>query len=161
MAILGVDARAAAASAASGTLVPGVLYNPPSAGSLEQVWVEILDHNLVSQGPVQFVTMTAQLYYNAVGSWSVLTPYTDALWNLIQAGDIFVTDLVEFEVIDGALHAVEPWRCIPQIESEDLFFPYLGSVGVLVICSHSTEVIQLLFRGQLCPAFHRRTTQHD
>ena len=90
MAILGVDARAAAASAASGTLVPGVLYNPPSAGSLEQVWVEILDHNLVSQGPVQFVTMTAQLYYNAVGSWSVLAPYTDALWNLIQAGDIFV-----------------------------------------------------------------------
>src|SRR6516165_5329615 len=67
MAILGVDARAAAASAASGTLVPGVLYNPPSAGSLEQVWVEILDHNLVSQGPVQFVTMTAQLYYNGVG----------------------------------------------------------------------------------------------
>src|SRR5215471_14720688 len=90
MAVIQVDARSVNISAAHGTLVPGVLYNPPSAGSLEQVWVEILDHNLVSQGPVQFVTMTAQLYYNAVGSWSILVKYTDALWNLIQAGDVFV-----------------------------------------------------------------------
>jgi len=36
------------------------------------------------------VNITAQLYYNAVGSWTLTVPYTDALWNLIMAGDIFI-----------------------------------------------------------------------
>lgn len=55
------------------------------------MWVEILNSNLVSQGPIQFVNMTAQLFYNAVGSWSMLVPYTDALWDIMMAGDFIVS----------------------------------------------------------------------
>lgn len=54
------------------------------------MWVEILDGNLVSKGPIQFVNLTVQLYYNAVGTWSMTVPYTDALWNIIMAGDFIV-----------------------------------------------------------------------
>jgi hypothetical protein len=36
------------------------------------------------------VTIAAQLYYNAVGSWSIVVPYSDALWNIMMAGDFMV-----------------------------------------------------------------------
>jgi hypothetical protein len=81
---------AVSTSSSSGVLNPASAYVPPTAGSSDVIWIEILDSNLISQGPVQFVNLNAQLYYNAVGSWTITVPYTDALWNLIQAGDIFV-----------------------------------------------------------------------
>jgi hypothetical protein len=90
MAILEADAWTQCYSSAFGTLLPSSVYVPPPAGSADQIWVEILDKNLVSQGPVQFANVTAQLYYNAVGSWSVLVPYTDALWNIMMSGDFIV-----------------------------------------------------------------------
>lgn len=90
MAVLSVNAYTRHQSSAFGAFKPGVLYNLPSAGSTDQIWVEILDKNLVSQGPVQFVNVSAQLYYNAVGSWTITVPYTDALWSIIMAGDFFV-----------------------------------------------------------------------
>lgn len=90
MAILSVNAWAVNMSSAVGATIPALAYVPPGAGSQEYVWVEILDKNLVSQGPVQFVNLTAQLYYNAVGSWSMTVPYTDFLWNIMMAGDFFV-----------------------------------------------------------------------
>jgi hypothetical protein len=77
-------------SSASGRLLPSPLYVPPSAGSIEPIWIELIDKNLVSQGPIQFVTITATLYYNAVGSYSILVPYSDALWNMMMSGDFMV-----------------------------------------------------------------------
>jgi hypothetical protein len=50
----------------------------------EMVWVEILDNNLVSHGVIQYATVNAQLYFNAVGSWDILVQYTDDLWNLMM-----------------------------------------------------------------------------
>jgi Siphovirus ReqiPepy6 Gp37-like protein len=70
--------------------LPQPAYNPPSAGSQDIIWVEILDKNLVRQGPIQFANLTATLYYNAVGSWSMVVPYSDFLWNIMMAGDFFV-----------------------------------------------------------------------
>jgi hypothetical protein len=70
--------------------VAGSVYVPPAAGSQDYVWVEILDRNLISQGPIQFVNMTATLYYNAVGTWSMIVPYTDSLWNQMMSGDFLV-----------------------------------------------------------------------
>src|ERR1700747_132909 len=90
MAILTTDGRCAIVSSASGALLPGSVYVPPSAGSPEMVWVEVLDQNLVSQGPIQFVNLTATLYYNAVSTWSMVCPYSDFLWNMVTAGDFFV-----------------------------------------------------------------------
>ncbi|HWI69083.1 MAG TPA: hypothetical protein VNS88_12000, partial [Nitrospiraceae bacterium] len=90
MAILSVNAWTQAQSSAYGALNPPGIYVLPSAGSTDQVWVEILDKNLVSQGPVQFVNIQAQLYYNAVGSWTITVPYTNALWAIMMAGDFFV-----------------------------------------------------------------------
>jgi hypothetical protein len=56
---------------------------PPS-----EVWVELLDNNLNSQGLIQYATVNAQLYYNAVGSWSILAEYSDALWNQMMHAPI-------------------------------------------------------------------------
>jgi hypothetical protein len=50
----------------------------------DEVWAEILDTNLVSHGLIQYASINAQLYYNAVGSWSILAQYTDDLWNLMM-----------------------------------------------------------------------------
>jgi hypothetical protein len=90
MAVLPVNAYTVHRSQAFGTLKPSAVYIFPSAGSTDQIWVEILDKNLVSQGPVQFLNIQAQLYYNAVGSWTITVPYTNALWNIMMAGDFFV-----------------------------------------------------------------------
>lgn len=90
MAVLPVSAWTQVNTSAFGALLPGAIYNLPSAGSTDLIWVEILDHNLVSQGPVQFVNISAQLYYNAVGSYTITVPYTDALWNIMMAGDFMV-----------------------------------------------------------------------
>jgi len=68
--------------------MPG--YTPPPSGSQDQVWVEFLNNNLVSQGVIQFANLSATLYYNAVGSWTMLVPYSDVLWNMIQSGDFIV-----------------------------------------------------------------------
>jgi hypothetical protein len=90
MAVLLVNAYTVNRSQAFGMLKPSAVYVSPSPGSTDQIWVEILDKNLISQGPVQFVNITAQLYYNAVGAWTITVPYTDALWNIMMAGDFFV-----------------------------------------------------------------------
>ena len=90
MAVLASSGWAPAISSAAGALAAPKPYAPPGTGSNDYVWVEILDKNLVSQGPVQFVSMTAQLYYNAVGSWTITVPYSDFLWKIMMAGDFFV-----------------------------------------------------------------------
>jgi hypothetical protein len=75
--------------AGNGTVLDTISLIYPPAGSQDQVWVEILDKNLVSQGVIQFATLTATLYYNQVGSWSMVVPYSDFLWNMLQGGDFF------------------------------------------------------------------------
>jgi hypothetical protein len=90
MATLQVDGWTKVQASAYGALNPPGIYVLPSAGSTDTIWVEIIDKNLVSQGPVQFVNISAQLYYNAVGSYTITVPYTDALWNLMMAGDFMV-----------------------------------------------------------------------
>ena len=90
MVVYNIDSTIFGSSQAWGALVDTVQYVPPLAGSQDYVWVELLGPNLVSNGPIQFVNLQAQLYYNQVGSWSLLAPYTDALWNMIQSGDFMV-----------------------------------------------------------------------
>ena len=90
MAILSVDAWTRQLSSAVGTLVPPPVTIIPSAGSTDPIWVEILDQNLVSQGPIQFININAQLFYNAVGSYVITVPYSDALWNQMMSGDFMV-----------------------------------------------------------------------
>ena len=64
-------------------------YPPPRAVE-DVVLVEILNTNLVSLGMIQWATINATLYYNAVGSWTVLAMYSDWLWNQIMAGEFIV-----------------------------------------------------------------------
>jgi len=90
MAILSVNAWTRQGSSASGFLRPGVPYSPPQAGSQDYVTVQFFNSSLVGLGPLQFVNLTATIYYNAVGSWSMLVPYSDALWNQMMAGDFIV-----------------------------------------------------------------------
>jgi len=90
MAVLPVSAFSRHYTRGDGTLLPGIPFVPPSAGSSDEIFVEILNSNLVSQGVVQFISISAQLYYNAVGSWTILVPYSDMLWNIMMAGDFLV-----------------------------------------------------------------------
>src|SRR6516165_843966 len=90
MVVYNIDSTIFGSSQAWGALVDTVQYVPPLAGSQDYVWAELLGPNLVSNGPIRFVNLQAQLYYNQVGSWSLLAPYTDALWNMIQSGDFMV-----------------------------------------------------------------------
>jgi hypothetical protein len=53
--------------------------------------VELLNpNNLTSIGMFQFSTINAVLYYNAVGSYSIQLPYTDAVWAQMMGGDFIV-----------------------------------------------------------------------
>jgi ReqiPepy6 Gp37-like protein len=85
-----IDSWTRVSSYATGALLAPAPYVPPSAGSQDYVTVQFYNTSLVSQGPLQFVNLTATLYYNAVGSWSMLVPYTDALWNQMMAGEFIV-----------------------------------------------------------------------
>ena len=91
MAVLTTDAFSFTQSGGWGALLPSAVYTPPASVVSNDVWVEILDGNLISKGPVQFVNVTAQLFYNAVGSWSLVAPYSDTLWNLVMSGDFMVS----------------------------------------------------------------------
>jgi len=86
---LSINGLSVSPSEGNGWLLP-LIFVPPTGGSDDYVWVEILDANLVRQGVIQFATITAQLYYNAVGSWSMTVPYSDFLWKIMMAGDFFV-----------------------------------------------------------------------
>jgi hypothetical protein len=90
MAILSVNGLSATGSLGTGWTYDLVSFVTPAAGTQDYVWVEALNSGLVSQGPIQFVNLTATLYYNAVGTWSMLVPYSDMLWNMIQAGDFII-----------------------------------------------------------------------
>lgn len=85
-----VDASSRTPSYGDGWLKPSALFKYPLAGSQEIVTAQILNSSLVAQMPIQFVTLTAQLYYNQVGSWTIVVPYSDALWNVAMAGDCIV-----------------------------------------------------------------------
>jgi Siphovirus ReqiPepy6 Gp37-like protein len=85
-----MDGLSVTRSIGYGTTLDTVKYLPPGAGSTDYVWVEIIDKNLVSQGVIQFVNLTANLYFNAVGSWSMTVPYSDVLWNMMMSGDFMV-----------------------------------------------------------------------
>src|SRR5215469_17416650 len=91
MAIIPVDGRSASSpQLATGALADTYSFVTPPAGSQNFVWVEILNSSLVSQGVIQFATLTANLYYNAVGSWSMVVPYSDQLWNMMMSGEFLV-----------------------------------------------------------------------
>src|SRR5215472_15963131 len=90
MATLSINSFNPIASQAIGNLNAPSAYVPPSAGSQDYVWVEIIGNDLFSRGPIQFVSLSAQLYYNAVGAWTMTVPYTDDLWSIMMAGDFFV-----------------------------------------------------------------------
>jgi Siphovirus ReqiPepy6 Gp37-like protein len=90
MAILNVNGWSRSFAQASGGLAPPARFPLPSAGSEEYVDVQMLDNNLNVLGPIQYVTINATLYLNAVGSWSMLVPYSDALWAQMMAGEFMV-----------------------------------------------------------------------
>lgn len=88
--VLFVDSRTNVIVNAYGGLKPPIQYLYPVAGSPELVTAQLLNNNLVAIAPIPFVTLTAQLYYNAVGSWSMVVPYSNDLWAKAMAGEFIV-----------------------------------------------------------------------
>jgi hypothetical protein len=55
-----------------------------------EVMVQYFNESLVSQGMIEWATVTATLNYNAVGSWNVVMPFTQAMWNMMMSGDFVI-----------------------------------------------------------------------
>lgn len=69
------------------TLVP---IPPPGSDIPIPISAQWLNSSLVPQGLIPYNTLTATLYYNAVGTWSMTVPYSDMMWAMIQSGDFIV-----------------------------------------------------------------------
>ena len=50
------------------------------------VTAELYDGNLNSLMPINFTTLSAQLFYNAVGNWQMTMPYDDNVWQQVKSG---------------------------------------------------------------------------
>src|ERR1700748_2913141 len=82
-----IDGRATAQSIATGMFPPPLGFIPPTSGPQGDVTIQLLDHNLVPKMAINFVSLTANLYYNAVGSWALVAPFDQTLWNYLMGGD--------------------------------------------------------------------------
>lgn len=90
MAILTVNARSVTSSFAFARLAEPSPFTSPPAGSQEGVTVTLFDKNMIPRMPIQFTSLTATLYYNAVGSWALIAPYSQDLWNATMSGDFTI-----------------------------------------------------------------------
>lgn len=85
-----VDARSSTLSLATASHSPATRFIPPTTGPKGDVTVQLLDTNMVPRMAINFVSLSANLYFNAVGSWVLVTPFNQQLWNYLMAGDTFV-----------------------------------------------------------------------
>jgi len=90
MAILSVAGVALSSSMGSATLRPSAPYSPPASGPVGDVIVTLLDKTLTPRMLINFTSLTATLRYNAVGSWAIIAPYSDALWTEMMKGDFSI-----------------------------------------------------------------------
>src|ERR1700742_4985281 len=90
MAILSVSGSEPSSSLSSGTLRPSAPYTPPASGPIGDVVVTLFDSTMTPRMPIQFYSLSATLYYNAVGSWSMIVPYSADLWNATMTGDFSI-----------------------------------------------------------------------
>lgn len=85
-----VDALSSTLSLATASHLPATRFIPPTTGPKGDVTVQLLDTNMVPRMAINFVSLSANLYFNAVGSWVLVTPFNQQLWNYLMAGDTFV-----------------------------------------------------------------------
>jgi len=90
MAILSVSGASLSSSMGTAALRPSAPYTPPVSGPVGDVTVTLLDKTLTPRMLVTFTSLTATLYYNAVGSWAIVAPYSDALWTEMMKGDFSI-----------------------------------------------------------------------
>jgi hypothetical protein len=85
-----VDGRSVTPSQGFGTFPPGSLFIAPVAGPVGDVTVQLLDSTLKARMAINFTSLTAKLYFNAVGSWTLVTPFDQNLWGFITGGDCII-----------------------------------------------------------------------
>lgn len=72
--------------------IAGIPLPPPPIPE-NTALVQFMDTNLNPIGMIEFASITATLYYNQVGSWQILMPYTDAVWNQIMSKTDMLIDV--------------------------------------------------------------------
>ena len=87
---ISVDALSVNLSAAVASTLAPVGFIPPTSGPVGDVTVQILNSSLVPKMMVNFSSLAATLYFNAVGSWTIVAPFDPVLWGMISGGDNFV-----------------------------------------------------------------------
>jgi hypothetical protein len=85
-----IDGRSSTQSGAFAVFPPPLGFIPPTSGPQGDVTVQLLDKNLIPKMAINFVSLNASLYYNAVGSWSLVAPFDQQLWNYLMAGDTII-----------------------------------------------------------------------
>jgi hypothetical protein len=56
----------------------------------QEITVQYCDNNLNPLGQIQWATITATLNYNSVGSWTILVPFNEDLWEVVVGGGDFI-----------------------------------------------------------------------
>ena len=85
-----IDATSKNVSFATASHNPAVRFVPPATGPKGDVTIQLFDTNMVPKMMINFVSLSANLYFNAVGSWALVAPFNQQLWNYLMAGDTFV-----------------------------------------------------------------------
>lgn len=78
---------------------------PPPGGSSDPVTAVLMDENLNPIAPINFTSLTAQLFYNFVGSWAMAIPFDDSFWQQVKK---FITvDPVTGAITQNGLCTIE------------------------------------------------------
>jgi Siphovirus ReqiPepy6 Gp37-like protein len=85
-----IDATSKNTSFATASHSPVTRFVPPRSGPSGDVTVQLFDTNMVPRMMITFVSLSAQLFFNAVGSWVLVAPFNQQLWNYLMAGDTFI-----------------------------------------------------------------------
>jgi hypothetical protein len=85
-----IDAYSPNVSLATAYHLPPTRFIPPASGPSGDVTIQLFDANMVPKMSITFVSLTATLYFNAVGAWALIAPFDQTLWNYLMASDTFV-----------------------------------------------------------------------
>lgn len=95
------------------TIQPAVpVIFPPPGGSTDPITAVLMDENLNVIAPINFATLTAQLYYNFVGAWSMTIPFDDDFWQIVKK---FIT----IDPVTGAI--TQNGLCTVEVDWQGLF----------------------------------------
>ena len=89
-AVYAISGQSSTQSAAYGPAFASSVFVPPPGGSQLPITIYWYDANFNLRGIIPFYSIVATLNYNAAGSWVIVLPYSQDMWNMVMSGDIII-----------------------------------------------------------------------